>query len=161
MSSATTTVLSIPELLQNILTHLSVPDLLLTAPLVSRTWQHAILSSPLLQQQLFLAPAPGPLPGPTQRAYAPFRYMMNRYMRRYVVKMEEVWEMECFAGEGAREVYFYPAASWRKMSVVQPPASATEPRDGVEAYGLAKEDLTMGTLFEELVQSVGKGGKDE
>ncbi|OBT93007.1 hypothetical protein VE01_08635 [Pseudogymnoascus verrucosus] len=181
MSSATTTVLSIPELLQNILTHLSVPDLLLTAPLVSRTWQHAILSSPLLQQQLFLAPAPATtprtvnpllaakfpalfdnphfgkrydMPSSTQRAYAPFRYMMNRYMRRYVVKMEEVWEMECFAGEGAREVYFYPGASWRKMLVVQPPVSATEPRDGVEAYGLAKEDLTMGTLFEELVQVI-------
>ncbi|OBT44490.1 hypothetical protein VE00_04906 [Pseudogymnoascus sp. WSF 3629] len=181
MSSATSTVLSIPELLQSILTHLPIPELLLTVPLVSRTWQHAILSSPILQQQLFLAPAPittprtvNPLlaakfpalfdnphfgkrydmPSSTQKAYAPFRYMMNRYMRRYVVKMEEVWEMECFASEGAREVYFCPGASWRRMLVVQPPVSAAEPRDGVEAGGVGKEDLTMGALFEEMVQVI-------
>ncbi|ELR04917.1 hypothetical protein VC83_02805 [Pseudogymnoascus destructans] len=94
------------------------------------------------------------MPSSTQRAYAPFRYMMNRYMRRYVVKMEEVWEMECFASEGAREVYFYPGASWRRMLVVQPPVSATDPRDGVEAGGVGKEGLTIGALFEEMVQVI-------
>ncbi|OBT70495.1 hypothetical protein VE03_00298 [Pseudogymnoascus sp. 23342-1-I1] len=181
MPSATTTALSIPELLQNILTYLPLPTLLLTAPLVSRTWHHAILSSPLLQQQLFLAPAPltaprtvNPLlaakfsalfdnphfgkeydlPSSTQRTYAPFRYMMNRYMRRYVVKMEEVWEMECFSSEEARGAFFYPGASWRRMLVVQPPVSATGVRDGVEAGGVGREDLTMGALFEEFVQVV-------
>lgn len=181
MSSATTTVLSIPELLQNILSHLPFLTLLASAPLVSHTWHDAILSSPLLQQQLFLGPAPittprtvNPLlatkfpalfdnphfakrydmPSSTQRAYAPFRYMMNRYMRRYVVKMEEVWEMECFASDEAKKAFFYPEASWRRMLVVQPPVSATGPHDGVEAGGVGEEDLTMGTFFEELVQVV-------
>ncbi|KFY34522.1 hypothetical protein V494_06699 [Pseudogymnoascus sp. VKM F-4513 (FW-928)] len=181
MSSAATLVLSIPELLQNILTHLPLSTLLLIAPLISRTWQDAILSSPVLQQQLFFAPAPmtaprtvNPLlaakfpalfdnphfekqykmPHSTQSRYAPFRYMMNRYMRRYVIKMEEVWEMECFSGDEARKAYFYPGASWRRMLVVQPPVSATGTRDGVEAGGVGKEDLTMGALFEEMVQVV-------
>ncbi|KFX99097.1 hypothetical protein O988_04044 [Pseudogymnoascus sp. VKM F-3808] len=181
MSSATDLVLSIPELLQHILTQLPLHDLLLTAPLVSHAWQHAILTSPLLQQQLFLGPAPpsaprtvNPLlsakfpalfdnphfakqynmPNSTKRAYAPFRYMLNRYMRRYVVKMEEVWEMECFASEEARKAFFYPGASWRRMLVVQPPVSATGPRDGVEAGGVGEEDLTMGALFEEMVQVI-------
>lgn len=71
-----------------------------------------------------------------------------------MVKMEEVWEMTCFSGEEAREVFFYPRASWRRMLVVQPPVSATGARDGVEAGGVGKEDLTMGALFEELVQVI-------
>ncbi|OBT90802.1 hypothetical protein VE02_00660 [Pseudogymnoascus sp. 03VT05] len=181
MSSATTAVLSIPELLQSILTHLPVPELLLAAPLVSRTWQHAILSSPLLQQQLYFAPAPittprtiNPLlaakfpalfdsphfsqqydiPSSTKKEIPQFRYMLNRYFRRYVVKMEEMWEMECFASEEAKKVFFYPGASWRRMLVVQPPVSGTELRNGVEAGGVGKEDLTMGALFEEMVQVI-------
>lgn len=71
-----------------------------------------------------------------------------------MVKMEEVWEMKCFATEEAREVFFYPRASWRRMLVVQPPVSATGKRDGVEAGGVGTEDLTMGALFEELVQVI-------
>lgn len=186
MSSATTIVLSIPELLQDILSHLPLPTLLLTASLVSHAWHDVILSSPL-QQQLFLAPRPlsAPItvnsllaakfpalfdnphfgkqydfPSSMHGGYAPFRYVLNRYVRRHVVRAEELWGMECFASDEARKAFFYPGASWRRMLVVQPPVSAKGPGDGPAAGqqgkgrdgGVGKEDLTMGVWFEEMVQ---------
>lgn len=71
-----------------------------------------------------------------------------------MVKVEEVWEMKCFASQEAKDIFFYHRASWRRMLVVQPPVTATGRLDGVEAGGVGKEDLTMGALFEELVQVI-------
>jgi hypothetical protein len=47
-------VLQIPELVANILIHLSPRDLLLSARLVNRTWHEIIISTPSLQESLFL-----------------------------------------------------------------------------------------------------------
>jgi hypothetical protein len=179
MSSAATTALSIPKLLQNILQHLSLPDLLLSAPLVCRTWHAAILTSPLLQKQLFFAPSPAsprtvnpflaskfaalfdkpyfahPLdvPTSTQGSHAAFWYAMKRAIRRYVIQAEDLWGMECFASNEAMAAYFYPGATWRRMLVVQPPVTVMRAsRDG--PTGRQPECLTMELWFDGMVQAM-------
>ncbi|KAL4992661.1 hypothetical protein BDW68DRAFT_53281 [Aspergillus falconensis] len=58
--SATETVLSIPELLEQILLNLDMQDLLTSAQRVNKHWQHIISTSPRLQQTLFFRPIASP-----------------------------------------------------------------------------------------------------
>ncbi|KAF8197251.1 hypothetical protein K438DRAFT_1967489 [Mycena galopus ATCC 62051] len=57
MSTAGNTVMSTPELLERTLAHLPMSDLLITAPLFSKTWQATTLT-PTLQRALFFQPDP-------------------------------------------------------------------------------------------------------
>ncbi|KAL3438220.1 hypothetical protein BDV09DRAFT_118507 [Aspergillus tetrazonus] len=58
--SATERALSIPELLEQILLHLDMQDLLTSAQRVNKRWQHIISTSPRLQQTLFFRPIAPP-----------------------------------------------------------------------------------------------------
>ncbi|KAJ7348323.1 hypothetical protein DFH08DRAFT_865784 [Mycena albidolilacea] len=60
MSNALVVVMSTPELLELTLSHLPMRDLLVTAPLVSKTWQ-ALTLTPALQRALFFQPDPSSL----------------------------------------------------------------------------------------------------
>ncbi|KAL4907888.1 hypothetical protein BDW74DRAFT_113214 [Aspergillus multicolor] len=58
--SATETVLCIPELLEHILFHLDMQDLLVSAQRVNRHWHDTVATSPKLQEALFFRPVSQP-----------------------------------------------------------------------------------------------------
>ncbi|RDW86946.1 F-box protein [Aspergillus mulundensis] len=64
--SATETVLCIPELLEHILFHLDMQDLLVSAQRVNKHWHATITTSPKLQQALFFRPISQPAKPPIQ-----------------------------------------------------------------------------------------------
>ncbi|KAI1345239.1 hypothetical protein F5Y15DRAFT_365332 [Xylariaceae sp. FL0016] len=61
MNCASDIVLAIPELLECILLHLSMVELLTLAPLTCKHWQSVIGSSVLIQQKLFFQPLKAPV----------------------------------------------------------------------------------------------------
>lgn len=141
---------------------LSIPhrDLLVSAPLVCRTWYHTVLSSSPIQQRLFLAPAPSNtswIQNPILATkFWPFfhdvrchndfaeelrgefwgssHYNLSPCMRYLMAGPHGLGTMECF-GQAGQEVYFRPEASWRKMLVVQPPVDVLR----IYQHGLSED----------------------
>ncbi|KAK7044353.1 hypothetical protein R3P38DRAFT_3176615 [Favolaschia claudopus] len=123
MSTAQDTVMSSPELLELILAHLPMRDLLCIAPLVSKTWQ-ATATTPSLQRVLFFESDPSADPSdPTQNPllteiFSPFfSHLDNKYARwpgsHFSIKaMPWAKNPDAFKRAGA---------SWRRMLVTQPP----------------------------------------
>ncbi|KAF7377268.1 putative f-box domain protein [Mycena sanguinolenta] len=120
MSIAQITVISSPELLEHTLVQLSLRDLLVTAPLVSKTWQ-AITLTPTLQRLLFFQPdtssgrAENPL---LVELFAPF-FVPGGPNRWTWPNFEAIKSMPW---SKAPEAFKRPEASWRRMLVTQSPA---------------------------------------
>ena len=121
-------VLATPELLEAILSHIPLNELLTTAPLVSSTFYDTISDSVSLQQALFLLPDPS-------RAFgtpSPLLYHggVGTFRDERFPSQSTSWDR---ADEGGMQPLMWEiyarkmksfsvrGASWRRMLVVQPP----------------------------------------
>ncbi|KAJ7696980.1 hypothetical protein B0H17DRAFT_881974, partial [Mycena rosella] len=122
MSTATDIVISTPELLEHTLAQLPMRDLLVTAPLVSKTW-HAITLSPTLQRALFFQP--DPLSNAVQKnpllveIFPPFFAPEGRNRWSWPGEASTIMSMPW---SKAPDAFKRKEASWRRMLVTQPPA---------------------------------------
>ncbi|KAJ7301748.1 hypothetical protein DFH08DRAFT_667471, partial [Mycena albidolilacea] len=113
-------VISTPELLELILSCLPMRDLLVTAPLVSKTWQ-ALTLTPALQRTLFFRPdlSSEPAQNPLLLMLFPPFFAAEKPRRWSWPDAEAIQSMPCAK---APEVFKRREASWRRMLVIQPPA---------------------------------------
>ena len=125
------TIFNIVEILESMLLHLTLNDLL-QAQRVSRHWQHVITTSSSLQQKLFFQPE---LPS---FIFSPhFNPLLEAlFPPLFNVCPRASWEAWNFDGWGLRDLSWtrensrraailHRDASWRKMFPVQPPAKIT------------------------------------
>lgn len=120
MSTAKDTVIRTPELLELILAHLPIRDLLIIAPLVSKTWQ-TITLSPTLQRALFFQPDPSsaPVQNPLLVEIFPPFFAPDSPDRWSWPDADAIMSMPWSKAPAA---FRRPEASWRRMLVTQPPA---------------------------------------
>ncbi|KAJ7830985.1 hypothetical protein B0H14DRAFT_3464379 [Mycena olivaceomarginata] len=115
MSSAQNAVISAPELLELILSHLPMRDLLIIAPLVSKTWQSTTLT-PCLQRALFFEPD----------------LHQNAFETPSSHNYSDIQSMPWFK---APKAFQRPEASWRRMLVAQPPVQTMRITEECHAPG--------------------------
>ncbi|KAJ6538513.1 hypothetical protein DFH09DRAFT_1398327 [Mycena vulgaris] len=121
MSTAKNMVICTPELLELVLSHLPMRDLLITAPLVSKTWQ-VITLSPALQRALFFQPDPSaePVQNPLlMEMFPPFFAPEGDSRWSWPGNVSSIKSMPWSKAPGA---FKRKEASWRRMLVMQPPA---------------------------------------
>ncbi|KAJ7040507.1 hypothetical protein C8F04DRAFT_1032288 [Mycena alexandri] len=122
MSAAQDTVISSPELVELILAHLPMRDLLVTAPRVSKMWNATTLTPPL-QRVLFFQPDPSdwrPLRNPLLMELFPPFFAPKGPRGRWPGDAESIAKMPW---ANATQAFRHPDASWRRMLIVQPPAA--------------------------------------
>ncbi|KAK7039740.1 putative f-box domain protein [Favolaschia claudopus] len=124
MSTPQNTVISLPELLELVLSHLPMRDLLCSAPLVSKTWQ-ATTRTPLLQRILFFEPDPSADPALNPllaHTFSPFfarlENMENTRAYHWPGRTASIMGMPWAKNPDA---FRRAGASWRRMLVAQPP----------------------------------------
>ncbi|KAJ6482726.1 hypothetical protein C8R45DRAFT_1215433 [Mycena sanguinolenta] len=156
MSVAQITVISSPELLEHTLVYLPMRDLLVTAPLVSKTWQ-AITLSPTLQQLLFFqrATSSGRAENPLLvELFPPFFAPGGGRANRWTCPNFQA--IKAMPWSKAPDAFKRPEASWRRMLVTQPPAQRLVVRerchgqigDSVRQAVLDDPCLRMGVLYD-------------
>ncbi|KAF7353302.1 putative f-box domain protein [Mycena sanguinolenta] len=138
MSESQDEVISTPELLELTLSHLPIRDLLLTAPLVCKTWL-AITRTPALQRILFFEPDPSPRAACTHNP----------------LLAQNVKDIKSMPWSRVPDAFNRPEASWRRMLVSQPPPQKTLVREiarwrgGVfERRAVVDGPLRMGALYD-------------
>ncbi|KAJ6482725.1 hypothetical protein C8R45DRAFT_1002256 [Mycena sanguinolenta] len=154
MSIAQLTVIASPELLELTLTHLPMRDLLVTAPLVSKTW-HAITLTPTLQRLLFFQPdtSSGRAENPLLVELFPPFFAPGGPNRWTWPNFEAIKSMPWSKAPNA---FKRPDASWRRMLVTQPPAQRLVITERCHARGgdsvrravLDDPSLRMGVLYD-------------
>ncbi|KAJ7466750.1 hypothetical protein B0H11DRAFT_2047580 [Mycena galericulata] len=121
MSTAKDAVISTPELLELTLAQLPMRDLLITAPLVCKTWQ-AITFAPSLQRTLFFEPDPSssePVQNPLlAEMFPPFFGPEGRDRWSWPGTFSAIMSMPW---SKAPDAFSRKEASWRRMLVCQPP----------------------------------------
>ncbi|KAL2066595.1 hypothetical protein VTL71DRAFT_2666 [Oculimacula yallundae] len=131
-------IFAITELLEAILLQLPERNVLVFQR-VCQQWQHTIVSSPALQNKLFLTPLPhldDPVFNPLLKELFPFllssKQVPGYYSgnREWNNESEMLW-MEWYKDEMRRAQVLREDASWRKMFPVQPPAMV----EGVKKCG--------------------------
>ncbi|KAJ6508668.1 hypothetical protein C8R45DRAFT_1208302 [Mycena sanguinolenta] len=152
-------VIATPELLERILAQLPIRDLLVLAPLVSKTW-HAVTLSPTLQRVLFLEPDPLALASErTQNpllmeAFSPF--FPSREGSTSYPGWSSLKDIETMLWSRAPDAFKREEASWRRMLVSQPPAQTMiieqkiSSMTGISERRAVLEDLSlrMGVLYD-------------
>lgn len=128
--------LKIPELLEQVLMHLSQGEIL-QLQRVSRFWLNTISESPSLQQKLFFQPLPPPKAAGRPRQFNPivkrlFPYLFGPQLYPFLLASmngkEAAKSIQHWAADPARrQAVLRPEASWRLMLPVQPAA----PIDGL------------------------------
>ncbi|KAK7039734.1 putative MFS transporter [Favolaschia claudopus] len=122
-STAQDTVISSPELLEVVLSHLPMHDLLCIAPLVNKTWQ-ATTTTPFLQRVLFFESDPSADPSdPTRNPllteiFSPF---FTRLENRYTTWPGSLFSIKAMPWAKNPDAFKRAGASWRRMLVTQPP----------------------------------------
>jgi hypothetical protein len=124
MSTAKVEVISTPELLEHILARLPMRDLLVTAPLVCKTWQ-AVTLSPTLQRALFFEPDPSASVSAKRvqntllvEMFSPFFAFRKDDSSPWPGDTDSIMAMPW---SKAPDVFKRAEASWRRMLVTQPP----------------------------------------
>jgi hypothetical protein len=125
MASPRDHVLTTPELLEAIFLHLP-PQTLLLVQLVSPRWHITITCSPLLQQSLFLRPAPlqsSWTANPLLRShFLPWFVMPTDHYSFSMPTYDSLQMLDWIHGKTpTRDAFLREGASWRKMLLVQPP----------------------------------------
>ncbi|KAF7341836.1 F-box domain protein [Mycena sanguinolenta] len=155
MSAAQEDILATPELLELILAQLPMRDLLVTAPLVSKTWRATTLV-PALQRALFFLPSASSNSEPIQNlllaAAFPTFFASHAgacYARTFMVMP---WNK-------APDAFKRPEASWRRMLLTQPPVrgmAITQTYSPRVRRAMLRdpEGLRMGVLYDLGVQFV-------
>ncbi|KAJ7609410.1 hypothetical protein FB45DRAFT_1038857 [Roridomyces roridus] len=115
--------MSTPELLSLILSCVPMRDLLLAAPLVSKTWRDITLT-PVVQRALFLLPESLSSAEPMQNPilvemFAPFFTEAAGHRSRWPGTPEAIMDMPWAR---APDAFRRKDASWRRMLLTQPPA---------------------------------------
>ncbi|KAJ6585709.1 hypothetical protein B0H19DRAFT_842999, partial [Mycena capillaripes] len=125
MSTAQETVIFTPELLEQILARLPMRALLVTTPLVSKTWQ-AITLTTAFQRALFFQADPASSKYEPRRN--PLLVELFPPFFRHELDPENRWgwpgagAIKAMPWSHAPEAFRRPEASWRRMLVQQPPA---------------------------------------
>ncbi|KAJ6508677.1 hypothetical protein C8R45DRAFT_449643 [Mycena sanguinolenta] len=155
-------VLSTPELLEQILVQLPIRDLLVAAPLVSKTWR-AVTLSPTLQRALFFEP--DPLASPSKRVQNP---LLVETFPPFAFCEGKLWPgsldaIEAMPWSRAPDAFKRKEASWRRMLVSQLPVQTMVIEQ--EVHGMAGSSkrqavlndlsLRMGALHDLIVSFVG------
>ncbi|KAJ7244134.1 hypothetical protein B0H12DRAFT_1236182 [Mycena haematopus] len=145
-------VLSTPELLEKILVHLPIRTLLVTAPLVSKTW-HAATLSPTLQRALFFAPDPSA--SPSTRVHNPLLVETFPPFFAFPEGNRTAWPgmdaIEAPPWSQAPAAFQRADASWRRMLVAQPPPqSMLITQDYSAALGVFERRAVLGDLSDSL-----------
>jgi hypothetical protein len=177
MPTAGETVLATPELLENILLHLPHRTLL-HAQRVSRGFQTLIITSPTIQHSLFFRAKPVSPIAPSvtweqnlllYQAFPEWFQLLPSSLH-YIHKIKGAGvfgHLDWNKSEERKRAYARPEASWRRMLVVQPPATLLEVTEQVHAMGgdservgtlTFKDGLTMGLLYDLIEQSVMRKG---
>ncbi|KAJ7125390.1 hypothetical protein C8R44DRAFT_782988 [Mycena epipterygia] len=157
MSTARDTVISTPELLELILAQLPMRDLLLTAPLICKTWQ-AITLSPTVQCALFFQPDPQsePVQNPLLvEMFPPFFAPEPEAQRRFWWP-GQASSIKRMPWSKAPDAFRRKEASWRRMLVTQPPPQTMivtvtchgQGGDSVRRAELNDLSLRMGVLYD-------------
>ncbi|KAF8183276.1 hypothetical protein K438DRAFT_1839201 [Mycena galopus ATCC 62051] len=137
MLNAQAIVMTLPELLERILGKLPMHDLLVTAPLVSRTWC-AITLTPTLQRALFFQPA---CEGAFERRQ---NALLAEFFPAFFAPESSRWSwpdakaLQLMPWRKAPAAFRRAEASWRRMLVTQPPVYrllVTETARGVRPRG--------------------------
>jgi len=122
-------VFALPELFSAIFLHLSLHDLLLSAPLVNHTWNSLIANSPPLQACLFFHPRPHhPRRQPEINPFlqAAFRPWFHNRPREYSYPALMFTLLDWNRSYAKQDAYSGKEAIWRRMLPVQPPAKILE-----------------------------------
>ncbi|KAJ6585710.1 hypothetical protein B0H19DRAFT_1110560 [Mycena capillaripes] len=160
MSSAKDTVISTTELLEHILERPPMRALLVTAPLVSKTWQAITLTS-AFQRALFLQPDPAssqsaPVKNPLlEEVFAPFFRRDSDLNPQNRFTWSDAKAIKAMPWSKAPDAFRRREASWRRMLVQQPPAQTmlvTEKCEGQlgdeERRAVLRDlELRMGLLY--------------
>ncbi|KAJ6517241.1 hypothetical protein C8R47DRAFT_1254655 [Mycena vitilis] len=160
MSSAEE-VLSTPELLELILWHLPMRILLVTAPLVSKTWQ-AVTLSPILQQALFFQPdlafAAHPIQNPLLVELFPPFFTPKHWL------WPDTKAFTAMPWAKAPDAFRRAEASWRRMLVRQPPVQTMQLIDRCHARAtnerwalMSNLELRMGMLYDMTLPFIDRG----
>lgn len=172
MSNAQETVISTLELLELTLSHLPMRDLLVTAPLVSKTWQ-AITLTPALQRALFFQPDPESSAPRIQNAllaelFPPFFELAALDWSGWEWQWQDATTIQEMPWSMAPDAFRRAEASWRRMLVCQPPArrmaviERCQTEDGeIERSGRidldGSEPLRMDVLYDLVLRLVNGG----
>ncbi|KAJ6505376.1 hypothetical protein C8R45DRAFT_894667 [Mycena sanguinolenta] len=158
--SAQDRVITTPELLELILAQLPMRILLVTAPLVSKTWQ-AITLTPTVQRALFLLPDPSsePVQNPLLAELFPPFFPTESEGQSQRCTPETI---SALPWAKAPDAFKRAEASWRRMLVTQPPAQTmaiTETRSTrggrSQRHAVFKDPaLSMGVLYDLAVKFI-------
>jgi hypothetical protein len=120
LSTAHNTVISTPELLELILSHLPMRDLLMTAPLVNKTWQ-SITLTPSVQRALFFEPDPSSEHTQNPLLVEVFSIFFKKPQGQNRWYWPDYEAINSLPWSKTPEAFKRPEASWRRMLVAQPP----------------------------------------
>ncbi|KAF8158946.1 hypothetical protein K438DRAFT_328754 [Mycena galopus ATCC 62051] len=147
-------VISTPEILEQILVQLPIRDLLVTVPLVCKTWQ-AVTLSPALQRALFFAPdsASKRVQNPLLREMFPPFFAFWEASKGSFSDMDDI---EAMPWSKAPNAFKRQEASWRRMLIAQPPPQSviiqqtTSGMTGLSERQAMLKDLSfrMGLLYD-------------
>jgi hypothetical protein len=164
LSTAVGQALSIPELLELILLQLPPQDLLLNAQRVNRRFREVIAGSILLQRALFFHPAPtdsdtAPEFNPLLKRSFPGWFKDKRFAA--ASRSETFKQLNWNKSKTKTAAYARKNASWRRMLVAQPPATALYivrlfPQRFSKRHTMKKREFTQGVRmgpFYDLVQA--------
>ncbi|KAJ6508680.1 hypothetical protein C8R45DRAFT_1089836 [Mycena sanguinolenta] len=148
-----TNVISTPELLEQVLVQLPMRDLLVAAPLVSKSW-HALTLSPTVRRALFFEP--DPLGSASERVLNPL--LMETFPPFFALQQGEgsPGTIETMPWSKAPYAFKRKEASWRRMLVTQPPVHSMIIRQTYQSMSGAFErravledlSLRMGALYD-------------
>ncbi|KAJ7657130.1 hypothetical protein B0H14DRAFT_2321869, partial [Mycena olivaceomarginata] len=160
---------STPELLENTLLQLPMRDLLVTAPLVCKTW-HAVTLSPIIQRTLFFEGDPSAskrVQNPLLRElFPPFfalppppngqRSKSAAWPGNADTITTMPWSKTTRPWSKAPSAFKRAEASWRRMLVIQPPVHTVRITQTMNSFmctsqrhGLLKDSsLRMGVLYD-------------
>ncbi|KAF7360572.1 putative f-box domain protein [Mycena venus] len=130
MSAARDTVLGKPELLELLLIHLPMRDLLVTSPLVSKTWQVLTLT-PAIQRALFFEPDPfsGPRKNPLLVELFPPFFVPEGPSPSGLSWPGTTASIKSMPWSKAPDAFKREETSWQRMLVTQPPAQSIMIKD--------------------------------
>lgn len=142
--------LAIPELLEAILLHLPIIDILVNAQRVCKTWHDCVEGSTPLQRTLFLRPDLPPIGNRSSNGECTVDLSLRR-----VNSFGDLISIKEHTNRTA--AFDRPGASWRSMLIIQPPVPMISRRDartmrfsdvhnqsGLPKYGQVFSALTFG-----------------
>jgi hypothetical protein len=164
MSTAQGTVISTPELLENILLQLPMRDLLVTTSLVCKTW-YTVTLSPIIQRALFFEADPSA----SKRVWNPLlRKLFPPFFARPPPADDQRSKSAAWPGNvdaittmpwsRAPDAFKRAEASWRRMLVIQSPVRTVRITQTINSFmccderqGVMKDSdlpLRMGVLYD-------------